>query len=57
MKGNDVMRMFEVYRNYGFMQSVDTVKAFTKLGARLKAKGIKGIKPKKTEVTEVKGES
>lgn len=57
MKGNDFMKVFEVYRDYGFMQSVYTVKAFTKFGAKLKARGIKGIKTEKIKVTEVKGES
>ena len=51
------MKVFEVYRDYGFIQSVYTVKAFTKFGARLKARGIKGIKTEKIEIIEVKGES
>lgn len=57
MKGNDFMKVFEVYRDYGFMQSVYTVKAFTKFGAKLKARGIRGIKTKKIKVTVVRGES
>ena len=34
------MKKFTVVYDYGFMKYVDVVKAFTKLGARLKSRGM-----------------
>ena len=34
------MKKFTVIYDYGFMQYIDTVKAFTKFGARLKSHGM-----------------